>query len=560
MHPCFAADRKSLAAPHFELLKMGEWFWPREDQPDAYAFALSKHTKPTPRPGEVPLVTITEQGAASIWHLVADTRRDGLTPFHPNALRAWQSAIAAIPRSVPLLWTQIKTQRELQAAYVGGITAPMLDGDSFGVAFALAAFSSAINKPVPAKFVPSATVDNRGNLGPVLGLEAKIKICLDHAPSVREFIVAKAQEHEAEDIAYGKDIKIVAFSTLGEVLEHVYPGLEDILIQAPGKTALTENIFRLAIGRRDKVTYWQPIAHAAKAALESWQDISDNEDMTQKLRLAEAISFRHDGNRGSLQMPPQTWIESLPQPIRLDVVAHIVQNAADCGAPSPADAQKLAESFLKDNREANAFPEHLRILGALGRLRYAMGEPREALNLQMEAIRGWLDRWEFDEISYPLSVAYVYAGALRDESAFAALDGFEVEWRMRAGARPMGDEFVQVNRARAEVQLHRFDEAAKQLSWFEDRNAHVTDHLRDSGLFWLSRALSNQPERAEALRNQISPKSMTAIIDRLHRKVNVEADIEELKSQQFIARALSERSGLTDANELAVHLVEFFPY
>lgn len=561
VHPCFDRNRDQLRSGSYKLLGLGPWFWPPREEEDAYTFALSKYTEPEHKIGEVPLLAVTESGQASIWLLVAGRRPDELKGFQPKAQGAWQQAVAAIPRSVPILWnhTQVRAGSDLRAAWAGGGFAPTLDGESFGVSFALAALSTAIKRPVPVEFIASATLDSRGNLGSVEGLAQKIAVCATYAPRVNKFIVAKEQESEAEDIACRyPQIQIVACGSLTHVFEEVFPHLEERLISDPDKVGVAESIFRLAVGRRDKVSYWGPISKAAIAALSRWPHIS--EDVTQKLKLAAAIGLRHEDNQGTLQMPPRHWIDGLPQPIRLDVVAHIVQNAADCGAPSPEDAQKLAESFLAGNRGTDAFPEHLRILGAYARLKYVTGNASEALAHQLEAIEGWLERWEYDEVSYPLSAAFVYAGAIRDESAFQRLSDFDEEWRFRAGARPEGDAYVQAARARAEVQLGRLEEAAKRIGWFEKRNGQLPDHLRDGGLFWLARALSGEPEHAERVRAQISSGSTTSIIQNLYSRVDVEENLRLLMSKQYIARKMSQNLGACTPEELADYLVENFPY
>lgn len=560
-HPCFDRLRDQLQPGRFKLLHAGPWFWPRDDQGEAYTFAQTRANMPSHLPGEVPLLTVNASGKPAMWLLVGDRRQDNLQPFQPGAQQAWQRAIAAVPRSAPILWnhTQVRAASDLRAIWVGGSNAPTLDGDSFGVAFALAALSKAIERPIPVEFIASATLDSKGNLGKVEGLEQKISVCATYAPRVQKFIVAKNQLAEAEDIACSHPgLQIIGCETLTHVLEAVFPDLEKDLITLADKDAVAENIFRLAVGRRDKVVYWAPIAKAASAALTSWEPIS--EDVTQKLKLAAAIGLRHEDNQGTLQMPPRHWIDGLPQPIRLDVVAHIVQNAADCGAPSPEDAQKLAESFLEGNRGSHAFPEHLRILGAYARLKYVTGNASEALAHQLEAIEGWLERWEYDEVSYPLSAAVVYAGAIRDKSAFQRLSEFDEEWRFRAGARPEGDAYVQAARARAEVQLGRLEEAAKRIAWFEKRNGQLPDHLRDGGLFWLSRALSSDPKHAERVRAQISSGSTTSIIQNLYSRVDVEENLRLLMSKQYIARKMSENLGPCTPQKLADYLVENFPY
>jgi hypothetical protein len=112
-------------------------------------------------------------------------------------------------------------------------------------------------------------------------------------------------------------------------------------------------------------------------------------------------------------------------------------------------------AFVQLVRGPDAFPEHLRLAGALGRLAATRGRLDDALDLQFEAAEGWLTRPELhQEVSYPLSEAFRLASVLESHVALDVAERLRAR-AVRAGALSPSSPWVESSRARALVILRR---------------------------------------------------------------------------------------------------------
>ena len=102
---------------------------------------------------------------------------------------------------------------------------------------------------------------------------------------------------------------------------------------------------------------------------------------------------------------------------------------------------RAAERHLVRGREA--FPPHLALLGALGRLLAVSGDAPRALEYQMEAARGFLERMDRESVSFPLTEWYRLAGALDDHSAFDAAETVRQTVEALGGVGP-GQPYVEL--------------------------------------------------------------------------------------------------------------------
>lgn len=509
-HVCYHSHRERPRNREraWRFLAGGPWVWPRHDEdPDAYAYALDVYASTPPKPtvGEGLLVAVHE-GRGELWVLPGPGGRAvGAGELVETAREAWRDAECALPRSLPVLWRSVRehTQHiprpaELHPRQRADAT---LTGRSFGLAFALRNVSLIFGQPVPADLIASACVDELGQLGPVEGLEAKLRVVLDQAPSVRRFIVAKGQGDAAHQILDGLGqrgrLQIIEHERLGAAVAEVFPGLEGAMDRqsgtAEGRDQLVESFFRLAMGERVAAIDWSPVARSARHALESWGDRLDAE-ARQRLVFSAAVAERHDNNKGKLPLPDVAWLLRLPAPMRVSVLAHVTQQAADTGSPEPRGVLRLANEWIPNPHEA--FPEHLRLLGARGRLHYsALGDVQMAMEDQLQALRGWQERWMYQEMSYPLSVLYLYVGVLAAEAPpqdtlaaerYAEAARFEEEL-LRGGASGRANAYVQLARGRALVELGRLDEARQALEPLVTMQ-HIATHVPWSALRWLLRA------------------------------------------------------------------------
>lgn len=509
-HPCQRKQRctKRGRRRAIDFLEMGPWTWPdaaRHYEMRRYVRQeLDLKGPPQLRAGEVLLVAVKhDQG--ELWVLphneAPEHRREGT--FLGGAEQVWRDAECALPRNLPLLWRSVRaeTNHIPRARWIhrspdrAGLN-PSLEGRSFGLAFALAIASRLINIPVPADLVASADLDERGSLGRVEGLEAKLEVVASLALHVRRFIVAHEQHEEALEIVQRRGwdhLEIRSYKRLGEALADIFEGLPEHLERLgefeEDRVALVNSFFRLALGERDASIDWSPVAQAAHHALESWRP-SLSETNQRKLEFAKAVAYRHCENEGGLPVPMREWMRGFPNPTQIEIMAHVTQQAADTGSPDPVKVLEMANEDIPSLGES--FPPHLKLLGARGRLYYsAFGDIERSLKDQFAAIDGWRRLWQFGPISYPLSYAYMLIGVLAAEGEsvgdrYERANELEAELN-RGGTACRSNPYVRLGRGRALVEMRRFQEAREVLEelYESERNP---DHVNRSTERWLRRA------------------------------------------------------------------------
>lgn len=514
------------------LLKAGAWFWPREEDeaPLERARALMPQGPPEVRPGQIPLLAYRGGGTSpaegrtaggSVWLLEpqVEGQKGHVRNFMAQALASWQEAQAAVARSALILWRspQVIAAQRPQARFVERThdlpPAEALDGASYGLAFAISIYSRAIDVAVPVGVAATATLDGLGRPGRVEGLLEKVRALVHFAPRVQELYIARGQFEREEDRAAvaavaGERLRLVEVGSLAEALGRIFPSLPDDWValgqqqNVKERAERVERLFQLAAGRSDILLDWQAVETAADKALKTWEKLSEEENRC--LRFTHAIACRHQNNGGHFEMPDPGWLQQLAQPLRTDVLSHLVQQAADSGAPDPDGVWELAHTYLQ--RAADAFPAHLKLLGALGRLAYARGEHRLALEMQLEAMQGWFVRDEVGEVSFPLSFGYVVAGGLGCRESLARLETCFDRWRQVSGSNPAGASFVNYARGRARALCGDYAGALEILTPLaEQRAAH--DHLRQGAWRWQAFCLAaSGPE--DALLHRSSPADL----------------------------------------------------
>lgn len=490
MHPDFdvgdARSRQRLAAFLAEL----PWGWPAADDPNhPRAQAVTRRAEAPPlAPGEALLLT-ERLGEGSLWalRLRGATRGDVAL----DADDVWRRAAELVPATLSMLWqsprlrdprTESDSFRPLASspprlrrahapirAQEGGPQTPfesVVAGDSLGVALLLAQASLLAETPLPADIAATATLDPSGQLGPVGGLEAKFRALLRLAPRVRRLIVAHQQRIDAErvleriaPIEGASALTVVGLASAREAVRFALP--DEVIEEAWRQTGAdldrrrrqVERLLQLALTDRSESADWRPIEHAASAAVDGWSDLLGHERWS--LEFAAAVAARHMGRAAErpLQLPAQEAVVAIPQPRRARILAHLVQQSADTGEPSPESVEAMTPTHAV--RGPDAFPDHIKLTGALGRLASARRRHTDALALQRESAEAWLARPDFhEEVSYPLSEMFRLAVTLEDP---AALDEAEqlLARAIRAGAIPEGSAWIEAPRARALVALGR---------------------------------------------------------------------------------------------------------
>ncbi|MFW6053405.1 MAG: S16 family serine protease [Persicimonas sp.] len=411
----------------------------------------------------------------------------------PESAAAWETAIDAAAASAPALWGGLRGFRNWspRAVYGGGqgaSTDEILNGRSFGLSFVLAILSLAWETPVKVDVAATGVVDGNGRVGDVDGLDAKLIAVWNWAPRVRRILVPQGQVKEARRsvASLGDPPEIIGVSRAKEAIELTFPSLDGLMDEVGDRQRWVDSVFRLALGRRDELPRWEPVSNAVRRAEEQWfgGESSLSEDSRLRLRVAGAIARRHDGGRAELECAPEAWVDALLRPYRLRYLANLVQQAANCGSPSPERVLELVDERHAEGKDATA--EDLKLTGALGRLHYRLGDFDEAFEFERSAAAQWAMRGVFEEVSYPLSFSYLLSGVLESGARFDELSTLYGQWVSDPRVR-IGDlAFVELARGRARAMLGEFEDARQVLSQLIGQPDHkaIPDFVRYSACRW----------------------------------------------------------------------------
>ena len=456
-----AADRAARVrlAP---VLRAGPWCWPAPDHP-SHGLASSIagiEGAPAAAPAAIPAVTVDDRcGYAWVLEL---TDGPSAAELGRETLRSWDSASLALPRSVPLLWRIVDAAhaRVPRLLAVGthlagaGQATPcrVVQGPSFGLAFFLLQASRAFDAPLPPDVIATAAIREDGALEPVGGLDVKLATVRSLFPGVRRVLVAAAQANDPID-AHG--LEIVAVRSASQALDVVYgEALSDLLLQAGAdprrRQELAEWFFRFSLVGRAELVDWAPVASAAARARREWPALTSEQQF--QIAFAQGVAERHEFNAGVLPVPDAAWLAARPAPLRLQLLAHLVQQCADTGAPDFAVLAPLL-AHVRVSHLLDGQPMGWRLEGALARYRAVTGHPREAMTTQAALARLYVDALAPADASFPLAEWLRLSGVLDDRNAFTDADA------LRAGLIPLGafglagSAYIDLARARAALQL-----------------------------------------------------------------------------------------------------------
>ena len=475
------------------VLTLGPWCWPAGgDSALAHArWASGCEQPPTPAVGSALAVTVGEHGGC-LWALRDRPDRPPASVLGAQAAARWEDAICALPRSLPVLWASVRRHRERPFPWHLGSHArdghgiappePIVDGPSIGLSFFLALASRVLDVPVATDVVATATLDAFGAVGPVDGLELKIQTVLAVAPRVRRLVVASAQVEDARALASGR-LEVLGVRSASEAADLLLTDLAGRLVEVEGRgrRVLVRSFFRLALGGQRELLDWSPVAKAARLALDEWRDLADDDRYT--LELAAAVAARHQGNRGSLRLPPESWLASLSTPVRINVLAHLVQHSADTGEPPARQTLALARRDLPFDVK-HAFAPQLRLMGAVARLEAFCGNPVRALARQRLLAECHLANLSHEDVSLPLCEWIRLAGAVADASELAAAEALFEEGQALGVFSSADLGYLELARARAAVQAGRPTTTALEVLRRLATDPTVADHIRRSAARW----------------------------------------------------------------------------
>jgi hypothetical protein len=475
------------------VLRLGPWCWPEEGDPAlAHArWASGCDEPPEPAVGSVLAVTVGEHGGC-LWALRDYADQPHTAVFGARAAARWDDAICALPRSLPVLWASVRHHRErpfpwhlgshARPGHAAAPPEPIVDGPSVGLSFFLVLASRVLGVPVATDVVATATLDAYGAVGPVEGLEVKIPTILEVGPRVRRLVVAAAQVEDARALARGR-LEVLGVRSASEAAELFLSGLAGRLVkvEGPRRRELVRSFFRLVLSGQRELLDWSPVAEAARIALVEWPGLADEDRYT--LEFAAAVAARHQGNRGSLRVPPETWLAALSTPVRINVLAHLVQQSADTGDPPARQTLALALRDLPIDVR-HAFAPQLRLMGAVARLESFCGNPARALARQRQLAEGHLANLGYEDVSLPLCEWLRLAGAMPDRDALAKAEAFFEEARALGAFSATDLGFLELARARAAVQAGAATPGAGDVLRRLAADATIADHVRRSAARW----------------------------------------------------------------------------
>lgn len=474
----------------------GPWCWPREG-PRAEEWRTRYGTPPQLSPGTTAGLTV-QADTTVLWCIACGRHQSDGATLGAATRAAWRDAGTSLPRAVPVLWRSVHegTAQLPLVSYLASVSEVSgvpdvrqpIDGPSFGLAFGLALASRVLGCAVPGDVLATATLDATGRIGGVGGLPQKLGGLGRLAPSVRRVLVAADQQDEAQRHA-SAHIEVIGVSHAAEAIDRVFGSrLVSRLVEAgedhERREELTGSFFRLALMGSEGLVDWQPVRRGAALALETWTDIS--EDARYRLALAEAVAARHVDNGGRVGLPPPGWLDATPRAIRVQVVAHLVQQCADAGTPDVASIEPLAAALL-DHALQESSPADLRLRGALARVQAVTGRPAEALAEQERVARAFAAIYADQDIAYPLAEWARLAGALGDRDALARAGRLHDRARGSGGYRGLGPRYVDLALAKGALLLDETDASARDEALALGVDVTLPDTLRWSALRWAGR-------------------------------------------------------------------------
>ena len=184
--------------------------------------------------GIAPAVTL-RGGTVALWALTSNVPANVPATLHRAALGAeatasWHAAVLALPRSLPVLWRDLRELAQhppVPLHLCSHLAEPgierrdrVVDGGSFGLAFLLQLASRVLSLPLPPDLIASVAIDELGRTSRVDGLFEKLDGIATLAPRISRVLVA-ASQHDEVRISAGR-LQLVPVRTAAQALEVVF--------------------------------------------------------------------------------------------------------------------------------------------------------------------------------------------------------------------------------------------------------------------------------------------------------------------------------------------------
>ncbi len=455
------------------------------DQSHLYA---AHHGKRRNESSPLPLSTSLQELVQCIWHTV-----DFFLP------------LSAVLPSHP----------QLQVESVWGAPAPLLDGDSFGLALALGTVSQRLNLPLPADLCALATVDEKGRTGPVNAFESKLDGIAANAPAVCRVLVSSQQLPAFENwlSSAPRRLDAIPVDSLQKAIAIAFPDpftpLQSFWESNPAQARRQlRHLFEACLTRKNLFLEWSQVARTAEILMEI-PAIANHPEEEERAHFVRQVARRHAGDENCI-LP---WLHhpmKLPRPIRLQWMSHTLQSIADSHLEYPEYKKSLqmhirkAERHLASPRESSECDWILR--GAMGRAWAACHEFEAAERLLSQTVAGWFSLLREPDASIPLCEwLRVLALLKRKAKLFTAIDCFAEKIILHPNTSPVSCAYLHLACGRA---LCLVNEHHLALDWFDSpRVAWAVSPLevQASRLRWKARAAeaASLPDTARAARHEL---------------------------------------------------------
>jgi tetratricopeptide (TPR) repeat protein len=461
-------------------------------------------------PGETPLLAVAGN-QPSLWLLEP---RPGRVEFIGSAKAALRVAEQRITRDLPLLFDAATLPETWSARRLRTGEEQTLDGSSFGLSFCLAFASLMLAVPLSGDLVATAAVTADGDVEGVdeHGLGLKLRLVHEWAPGIRRVLVAAENCEFAERVTseLGATFEVVPVRSLQGALESAFSGLIEALEakfdNARKKEHAARRLFELVRDGSQTLLSWHGVAASCRWLAER---LPEDSDALREAEFAEAVARRHAGKE--LPCPVHLpWVEGMPRPLRLRVIAHLVEHSRFHSKDEREVIREFAEQQLA-SRPLDDGPEDLTALGALGRSYAVFREYPAAERSLRRALRGWRQVGLIEQSSFALSEWLRILGLQgriddlrnllgepREDNADAALSGYVTEF-LAARISSLSRAFVRFALGRAFAQASAPAEALPFLDTSPELDWSLTPaHLQASRLRWFGLALGLQGETARA--------------------------------------------------------------
>lgn len=341
------------------------------------------------------LLTVRNQQPA-LWRLGFHGKNEA--SFQGSAQIVWERARLVVEKHSQ--WVAFRGVPAPVVQHINGCVTQGLDGESFGLSFALAIYAQAAGIALPLDFVASAQIKENGVLDGVDGLAAKIFIAEKQPGVTRLFVASKDQKIARK---FSKRLEIVGFETFNEVIE--YLGLvPPVEMEATGR-ALLLSLIGAALGTPSGRTPGKLLALERGAELILSQSWLSSEDRF----VADACRRASRRHLDILHGPPELLdvaplkaaMERIPQPLKATLLSNLLRESYDTGLPTFNDIRPIISPLLKTGLDA--FPGEIQLASAFSQCLWISGEVAEAFELGESCIGAWKVRQTPQDASYALT-------------------------------------------------------------------------------------------------------------------------------------------------------------